>query len=197
MTIGTDFLTPTTELQAVNVLLSVIGESPISSVDELTTADAATAQSILHQVSRSTQARGWHFNTEENYPLSPDASGEIKLPANTLRVDTDADDVGEDVAHRGIRLYDRKNHTYKFTRSLRLTLIVALPFEELPEAARNYITIRAARIFQDRVLGSDALHAFNEDDEKTAHALLVEAEGDNADYNILTGNIDVARVIMG
>ena len=57
------------------------------------------------------------------------------------------------------------------------------------------MTIRASRIFQDRVLGSDSLHGMNREDEYTALTTLRLTESENADYNILTGNNDVYRIL--
>lgn len=188
-------LTPTTELEAINTILSVIGESPISSTSEISSvADAVTAQSILSEVSRQVQTKGWHFNSDKQITLSPDAySGEITVPPNCLRVDTSGNDRDVDVVHRGTRLYDRIKHTYKIDKPLVVDMIVLLPFTELPQSARHYITIKAARIFQSRTVGSEALYQFTALDEKDALVDLKKAEGITGDYNILTGNPTVFR----
>lgn len=190
-------LTPTTELEAVNTILSVIGESPISSLSEgAAVADAVTAQSTLSEVNRAVQSKGWHFNTEKDFELTPVVgTGYITVPSNTLRVDSSGDDFGVDVVQRGSRLYDRKNHTYAFTKSIKTDLVVLLPFDELPETARHYITIKAARVFQSRTVGSDALFQFTVVDERDALAALKRAEGITGDYNILTGSMSVYRVL--
>ena len=187
--------TPTTELEAINTILSVIGESPISSTSEISSvADAVTAQSILSEVSRQVQTKGWHFNSDKQITLSPDAySGEITVPPNCLRVDTSGNDRDVDVVHRGTRLYDRIKHTYKIDKPLVVDMIVLLPFTELPQSARHYITIKAARIFQSRTVGSEALYQFTALDEKDALVDLKKAEGITGDYNILTGNPTVFR----
>lgn len=190
-------LTPTTELEAVNTILSVIGESPISSLQAgAAVADAVTAQSTLSEVCRAVQSRGWHFNTDKGVTLTPAAfTNYITVPTNCLRVDTNEEYKDTDVVHRGSRLYDRKNHTYEFTESLKVDMVVLLPFEELPETARHYITIKAARVFQSRTVGSDALFQFTAVDERDALAALKRAEGITGDYNILTGNYTVFRVL--
>lgn len=188
-------LSLTTELEAVNTILSVIGESPISSLQEgAAVADAVTAQSTLSEVNRAVQSKGWHFNTEKEFELSPAVgTGYITVPSNTLRVD--ATDTWIDVVQRGTRLYDRTNHTYAFSQSIKTDLVVLLPFDELPETARYYITIKAARVFQSRTVGSDALFQFTAVDERDALAALKRAEGITGDYNILNGSSSVARVL--
>jgi len=59
-----------------------------------------------------------------------------------------------------------------------------LYFTEIPEVARRYITIKAARLFQERVVGSDNLSAMNRADEQQALFALKEMESENGDYNI-------------
>lgn len=188
-------LTPTSELEAINTILSVIGESPISSTSEISSvADAVTAQSILSEVSRQVQTKGWHFNTDKEITLSPDTySGEITVPTNCLRVDSSGADREVDVVHRGTKLYDRTKHTYKISKQIVVDMVVLLPFTELPQAARHYITIKAARIFQSRTVGSEALYQFTATDERDALIDLKKAEGVTGDYNILTGNPTVFR----
>jgi hypothetical protein len=182
-----------TELEAVNVMLSVIGEAPVNTLEGAATVDVIQAKAILSQVSREVQSVGWHFNTEREYPLLPDVNGEIILASNMVLVDADTEpDV--DVAQRGNKLYDRKNHTFQFKKTLKAEVIYLLGFEDLPQVARQFIVIRAARIFQDRMVGSDTLHGFSAEDEKKALADLKELEGDTGDYSIFD-HWDVARTL--
>jgi hypothetical protein len=189
--------TPTTELDAVNLMLSVIGESPLSTLLDVTVVDAVMSQQVLSEVSRTVQARGWHFNTEKKYPLLPDAiTGEINVPLNCLRVDTTYPDQDTDAVHRGKRLYNRRTHTYQFTKGVMVDMVVVLPFEELPETARHYIAVRAAREFQARTVGSDSLYSFTAQNEKDARSTFIKAEGVTADHNILTGSWSVSNILQ-
>ena len=188
-------LSPTTELEAINTMLSTIGESPVNTVEDTGNVDVVIARQILQTVSREVQARGWHFNTEINYTITPDSEGYLVLPNTVLKVDTVYPDSSKDVVVRGSRLYDRENHTYVFTDAVKVDMTILLTFDELPEVARNYATIRASRIFQERVVGSDTLHAFNSQDEARAMVSLMEYEADTADLNILSGNYSVYRIL--
>lgn len=180
--------TPTTELEAVNLMLSVIGESPLSSLNDSTVVDAVLARNILSEVSRAVQTKGWHFNIEKAFPLLPDAyTKEISVPTNCLRVVTVYPTQDVEAVHRGQRLYDRANHTYQFAKTVKVDMAVALPFDELPETARHYIAIRAARVFQARSVGSDTLYAFSDKDEKDALVALKKAEGVTGKHNIFNG----------
>jgi|TARA_R110002074_G_scaffold359470_1_gene532026 hypothetical protein len=185
----------TTELEAVNTMLNTIGEAPVNTLVNMTSVDALTAVSILRDVSREVQTQGWLFNTEHDYPLVPDLNNNLSLPVNTLSVDTSSTDTDVDLVQRGLRAYDRKAHTYTFTETLKCSLILLLAFDETTEAARHYIALRAARVFQDRVLGSETLHSMHREDEYQALTTLRLMESENSDFNILTGNTDVSRIL--
>lgn len=189
-------LTPTSELEVINLMLSVIGESPVNTAEDTGIVDAVIAKKILTQALRDVQVIGWHWNTEIEYPITPSfPEGFIYLPGNTLKVDTAGVDEGLDLVQRGNRLYDRKNHTYEIKQTVRVDLVLLLPFEELPEVARQYIAIRAARQFQERTVGSETLWSFNSRDELQALANLKSAEADTLDLNVLTDSPSVAGIL--
>lgn len=178
----------TSRLDAVNTILTASGESPVSSLGG-TTADTANAEAVLDEVLRDVQTEGWHFNTESEVPFTPDNSKLINLPANVAKIDLSASDTQEvDIVQRGTRLYDRKARSYEFKRPLKADVVYLLPFEELPEAARRFIAVKAARIFHDRFVGSETTHRFTEQDEIRARMALTSANTDNADANIFTSN---------
>ena len=65
-----------------------------------------------------------------------------------------------------------------------MDLILQIDFDDLPEVAKRYIGLRSARIFQDRTLGAQDLHGFQQTDEIIALSELKDTEGENADHNI-------------
>ena len=177
--------TPTSKIEAVNSMLSTIGEAPVNSLSS-GLVDAETAETILNEVSRSIQAMGWNFNTELNYPMVADSVGNINLPQNVLRADSTSKyrSTENEYIQRGSRIYDKRQHTFNIGKDLSLNVVVLLDFTDLPEVARRYITVKSARIFQERVVGSDTLSRMNRNDEQEALFALREMEGDNGDYNI-------------
>jgi len=183
-------VSPTTEIEAVNTMLATIGESPINSFDEIN-ADIAIARDTLIEISRAVQLEGWHWNTEDNYPLRPDAvTNRIKLSPSCLRVHF-PEPQDKELVVRGSYVYDRVNHSLLFPVdfSVNVTLTLQLSFEELPEAARRYIIIRASRVFQSRVVGSGTLNSFTERDEAMARATLLAEEHKLDRPNILKGTL--------
>ena len=165
--------TVTSKLESINVMLTSIGESPVNTITSSTTTDVSIAVQILDNVSREVQSVGWHFNTDVNYKLAKNTSNQIVLPSNCLRVDNTHQDADLDLVERNRKLWDRKNHTYTIEQDVRVNITWLLEFTEIPETARRYITIRAARIFQDRMLASDTLHKFHQVDEIQALACLL------------------------
>lgn len=185
--------TPMTKLEAVNICLSSMGEPAINSLDGAAI-DAQMASDLIDETSRSVQAMGFHWN-HEIHTLSPNVAGEIVVPSNTARIDTINDDKSIDVVQRGTRLFDRVNNTYTFTDSLDVELFVFLPFEDLPFAAKNFITMRSARLLQQRLLGSDTLHKYNLPDEQKAWVLLLQDEADVADSSMLYDSWSTASIL--
>jgi hypothetical protein len=179
-------LTKTNKLQAINTMLSAIGEPPVNSL-AAQRADSLIALTILDETTRDILSYGWQFNTDENVVMTPETTtGFLYISDSIVRVDiayTD-DTVALEVVIRGNRLYNRLTSSYAFTEALTTTQVTLLDFDEMPEIAKRYITIRAARIFQDRVVGSSTLHAFEMQDEITALARLTEYENEVGDYNI-------------
>jgi len=179
-------ITPTSELEAVNECLENIGQSPVSTIAGDLGVDTQIALNFVRKVNRELQSSGWYWNIEKNYPLTPGGDGNILLPSNTLAVDTTGVDASRDIIQRGSRLYDRDNHSYTFTGVVYVELTVGLPFEELPETARRYISLRAARIFEDRIDG-----ASSNADSADEQGALINLQADQLrteDLNVLSGS---------
>lgn len=67
-------------------------------------------------------------------------------------------------------------------------------FEQIPETARQYITVLAGRRFIQSVLGEADLVGFQREDELIALRALKRDQGDTDSYNMLK-NPDVSRVL--
>lgn len=178
----------TTRLQAVNTMLTCIGESPVSNLTDAAAADVAIAQNILDEVCRDLMTRSWSWNTLRKQTLQPDVSNRIAVPATWVRVDHPT----KDYARKGPWLYDRENETDTFTESVAdLEAVVLLDWDEMPEPARRYAMIRAGRTLAARMVTSEKAVAFTERDEMQSWMVLREYESEQADYNIFN-NQDVA-----
>ena len=93
-------------------------------------------------------------------------------------------DYDTDVVERDRKLYDRVKNSFVFTEDIETDIVVLLEFHELPENARRFITLRAARKFQENILGSSTLSQLQADEEQNALFALREAEAEVGDYTI-------------
>tara|TARA_Y100001968_G_scaffold327940_1_gene374064 strand:- start:2469 stop:3077 length:609 start_codon:yes stop_codon:yes gene_type:complete len=189
-------LAATSKLEAINTMMSVIGEAPVNTLDAASqTADVIMAKTVLDEVSREVQAAGWNFNREYEVPLNPTTDNEIVLGSNIARIDVEPANAGTTLyIQRGSKIYNKTDRTYTITDTLKCTVTYLLEWDYLPQAARNYIMIRAARKFQDRVVGSGKHHDFTQMDEFQALVTLREAETDGGDFTIFD-NYDVYKAI--
>lgn len=180
-------LVPMTRLEAINLMLSAIGEAPVETLGDASVQAVDLAERVLDETSYEIQAAGYSFNEEYNFPLTADGNGYMQLPSNCIRCDVDPvqGNSDMDVVVRGTKLYDRFKRTAVFTTSpIYVSMVILLDYTDLPDYARRYVAVRAARKLQDRVLGSEALHSYTEQDELDAKALFMTAELDNADHTI-------------
>lgn len=181
-------LTPMTELDAVNMMLISIGQAPVNTLAVSGIRDVSIAQTILDNTNREVQGKGWHFNTDYNYELVPDGSNNVLVPAAALAVDpvyTYQDFVVRD--NGGTRmLYDREDQTFTITLNpVKVHIVWVFDFDEIPQPARNYIAVRAARRFQAYSIGSQILHEYTSEDELDALGTLKSADLKTRDVNIL------------
>lgn len=158
--------TPQTLLEAVNELLQAVRISGVMSLNAADLKqDAADAKQALDNASRMVQKIGWDFNTEQDYPLDPDpVTGEVQLPNNTLKVTKMwCSETTKKVVQRGLRLYDKTNHTYAVSASVKVNIVMALPFEELNEDFKLYVTAMAAQKFCKPKLPSGASFRYTDE----------------------------------
>lgn len=187
-------LTLTTKLETVNSMLGHIGETPVNSIADTNAlpVSAAMAVTIVDEVSREVQAEGWHFNTEDNVELTPDSQGNIAIPEDIIELDVA--DKTIDIVQRGLSLFDKRTNTTTFKDKITVSLIRLLDWDSLPEVARRYITLRASRIFQGRVVGSKELEALIARDEFQARARLMNTDGNTSDRTIFDSPDVASRI---
>ena len=159
-----------TKLSAVNTVLSNIGQAAVTTIDN-DNPMVVMASNTVDEVSNSVQAEGWVFNTERDYPFTPNPDKRIAIPDNVLQLDTDYTSPGE-VVIRGGYLYDKRTHSYKFDKQVELNVVWLIAFDDMPEAFKNYVTMRAANLFAGRAVGSQEAVKFGEREEATALSLI-------------------------
>lgn len=183
--------TPTlamTELDAVNQMLASIGQAPVSSLAVSGIRDVAIAQLSLDTVLREVLTRGWSFNTDYEYELTPDGSDNIIYPTAAAWVDPCDKSKDYVVRDNGgtLMLYDREDKTFTITDNpLEVDVVWMYEFDEIPQVARHYIAMRAARVFQSQVIGSDILFKYTELHEQEALTSLKRMESRTKRVNFI------------
>ena len=177
----------TNKLDAVNIILSNIGQSPVSN---LTSGNPIVemAELTLEEISRTVQAEGWVFNSEYGYPFKTNELNEVVLPDNILQCDLPVGS-GCSTSRRQGKLYNRTEHTYDFSGyasdgTVKCDVVWIFDFDDLPEAIKNYVVIRAANVFAGRAVGSQEAVRFGQQEETLARAGALEYETQQGDYNI-------------
>lgn len=180
----------TSRLQAVNSILSAAGEAPVASLATEAGLDSSLSQQILDESCTAVQTMGWSWNTGDVTFVPTGANSEYLVPANYIRLD-DGGGRGCHFTIRSGRIFDTVNRTSTgFTANLRLTVVELLSWDDLPEAARQYITARAGRIFVDRTLNDPALTRAARATEFEALTLLRHHETDSSNMTICAPELE-------
>lgn len=185
MAIDTTPTTPTTLLDAVNILLEAARVSGVDSLDQINrNEDAATAKTALDDVTREVLRTGWEQNTTRGFVIDPDVDGSITLPLDTASVKISRGYTGNRLVPRGGKLYDPKLRTYTVGQSVTVDLIQYLPFEDLTDAMKSYITALAAVRFAIPRLPSPSNFKFTEEMVQGFLAALLQEDTNHDDRDI-------------
>jgi hypothetical protein len=187
----------TTELEAVNLMLRAIGESPVQDLDENINVDGVNALSLLRNVNRRVQAEGWNFNTQNNRLLARNGDDEIVLPSAVLNCDTVGVSKEVDVVILQGKLYHVVTQSFEFEDDLYVDLTLQYDFEDIPQAARDFVVADASREFVVSELGAESLTNLMKDSWRLARSNLRRQHSLSKDANALTDNYHAARMKIG
>jgi len=192
--------TPTvaqTKLDAVNLMLASIGQSPVNTLTGTLPKDVNKAVVALDSALRGVLMQGWSFNSDYNYPMTADGSDRIAVPASSLQIDPT---YGEDLIPRydsnspaGMYLYDRVKRSFDDHETVQVNIVWAYEFEQIPPHAREYVALKAARKFQSGIMASAILHQFTRDDESEAYSTFRRVEKRQKRFNINKYSVAVNR----
>ncbi len=198
----------TTELEAVNRMMSAIGNADItqSELDTPTRDDTTKAIAIVRHTLRDILAEGWKFNTEWSFRIAT-AATKFAVPNDLIdfHVSHRPDQIGRrpiknddgtvpltnllDITTRDGFFYDRLRNantwTGDFVRAqIFIDYVRLLDFEDIPQAARVMIVTRAGRTFAETMVGDKEVVGFTLDDEQAALRTLKRLEGNKRSYSI-------------
>ena len=177
----------TQELPAVNEILASVGQAPVTTLDQ-TNPDVAIAYDTLINTSREVQSEGWLFNTEEYYPMTPDANGEIVIANNILQIDLhDEKDNSYETVRRSGKLYEKVNHTYDWTTltgwdTVRCDIVWLFDWVDLPIPIQDYVVAKAATVVSTRIVGDPQQFRILQAKEMDNRAKALEYDCNQGDY---------------
>jgi len=189
-------VTARTSLEAMNSILAMNGNSPVTDYNATDNLDVVLARQVIEETSLEVQEDGWEFNREKDITLSPDGSDEVVLateltdtgytPDEIARIDfVQSKNKNKDLIVRAGKVYDRFDNTFTITHDVYADIVWYLPWADLPNDIRYYITIRAARKYNARRQGSETIDQMLREQEAYALARARGAEMDRGDYNAL------------
>lgn len=181
------------KLDMINTCLLAIGEVPLIDGTNTSTltlgTDSETAKRIVETTMVETQSRGWYFNTDYDFPLTPDSNNFITMPPNTLRLDFGNNEGKHRYTIKNGKVYDYKDFTFLIPNQLTADVVWLVDYSELPPEAYEYIALRAARKFQQKVIGAVETDSFTVRDEGDALVNLQRRHLQSQDYSIKNSKV--------
>lgn len=176
---------PLNLLGAVNELLQAIGSTSVTSLQAADMSEeAADALSMINTTALEVQSMGWHFNTEEGFPVDPGTDGSITVPNNAVSVKVNARSRNKDLAQRGLRLYDRKNRTFDIGDTVYLDMVLLFEFSEIPTPIRWFIVARAGFRFGVGRAPDGTTYRFTQKLETEAESAAVKFDQETRDVTL-------------
>lgn len=179
----------TTKLNAINTMLSCIGQAPLNTLEGTKSYFTIAAETILDDETKRFQLQGWDFNSEDFYQLNPDEDNLIKIPENLIMVKFPTIYKNRYVVREG-KLYDKFNHTYEIKEPIKCSVVWCFKFEDLPEVAKQYATFSAAYKFVKRELGADKASQYVQEDMMEARVALEQHELEIGEYTMIPAMYD-------
>lgn len=168
------------ELDAINYILTTVGESPVNQIDT-NNIDVVNIKRLLDSNTRQILLAGYPFNVVENFKLYPDEhTHQISIPANVIKFDTGT----PTQIKRNGKLYDMQQQSDRFKAPVICKAYLNVPFEDLPDTFKTYAVLKTAVSFQQRFFGDT-------DQTQELMLLLTEAYNDVVYYEVKAANANL------
>ena len=189
------YLETRTELEAINTILRMVGETPVNSLAVQELAPGALARELLKEVSRAVQSEGWYFNRQRDKVINPDAHGNLNVSIDTIAVYPSKYERWDENAYyiTDNKIFDVNNDTFEFQASKQFNLIVLREFDKLPQEFKEYVTMLAGMRYAQSYSQSDILTAFSDDEMREALSRCKKIHLRNSKFYFGKGGGYVAR----
>ena len=171
-------------LAAVNSVLGAIGQAPVQRL-EYKNPEISFVANIVKEVNNDVQNEGWVFNREDCVEFLPSGINKtIPIPESILRLDISEGQVYRttDVVRRQGKLYDKLRHSFEFPAAIKCDVVYLLPFEDLPNVFKRYITYRASVRAANQLTSNPQLAQLLASQEAYSRAACMEYECNQGDY---------------
>lgn len=180
-----------TKLNMINKCLLAIGETPYPEGTLIPSlalgTDGETASRIVEETMIEVQSIGWYFNLDYNYKLYKDTNDVISLPPNVLRIDSQ---YNNRYVEKDGRIYDLENQTFIIEPDyIEVDIVWLADYPTLPPEAYEYIGARAARKFQESVVGAPDLSRTTSMAEQDAYVRVQRRQLQTQAYNIQNSRV--------
>lgn len=182
----------TTKLEAINTMLSCVGQAPINTLEGTKSSFTIAAEKMLEDETKRIQLQGWDFNSEDCYLLIPDRFNHIEVPDDLIMIKFPTLYKNRYTV-REKKLYDKFKHTYEIDKPLKCSVVWSFKFEDLPEVAKKYAELSAAYKFVKREFGAEKASQFTQEDLVEARIAMEQHELEIGEYTMIpdmyNGNI--------
>lgn len=175
-----------TELEAVNLMLRNIGQVPVTSISDSPRKDSNIALQVLREYSSELQTDGYDFNTFEKFEVTPSSTKTISFGPSVIRVRNYYP--YQRLTLKGRFLWDVDNQTSLFDGPQTVNIIQEVSFEDLPRVFQRYVTIRAARVFANRVVGAGEINSYTSEDETRARIAWINSYSEDMELNVFSNS---------
>ena len=163
----------TTELDAVNAMLAAVDIAPVGSLVGTTDLEVENAINRLSRINRTVQTMGWSFNTRKEVKYLRNVDNEVTIGSNVLRVTPVGNSRWKSLVWREGKIFDVGLNSYTLDADVYLDVVELIDFENLPQAARDYITARAVRSHERFEAADDIKHDMASEEEIMAWSILI------------------------
>lgn len=181
----------TTLLEAVNICLAVIGEAPVNTLEAQQVGEAVQAERTLLEFHKEGQTQGWSWNRETEVTFRKETeTKQILLPGDVVKWAPSQLDWNGRFRARGNRVYDTQERSYQLPdaiTAIQADIVTLLPWDDCPEVFNRWVTIRAARVFSNRAVGSTTTFQLTAADEDKAWQALLRIDTEQSQPNAITG----------
>jgi len=136
-----------TELEVVNKMLRAVDIAPVTSITGTVDLEVESAIGRLSEINRDIQTMGWDFNTRRQVKYLRNVNNQVTMGTNILSIKPVDSTRHKDYTLRAGMIYDRTPSVDSnvLQEDPVLDIVELINFEDLPSAARTYISAKAVR----------------------------------------------------